>query len=84
VSTYLLEHSHRPQECRAAFAAWHGFDSPLRRRAASVTCSVEEGGGSHRIWWRVEASDRSAALAQLPDFVAERTAVTEVREVPIP
>ncbi|MGH3119327.1 MAG: hypothetical protein ACRDQ2_19885 [Gaiellales bacterium] len=81
---YVLEHSHRPQECRAAFAAWHGFESPLRRQAASATCSVEAAGGSHRIWWRVEAADRAAALTQLPPFVAERTTIAEVKEVPIP
>jgi hypothetical protein len=32
----------------------------------------------------VQAADRSAALAQLPPYVADRTVVDEVREVPIP
>jgi hypothetical protein len=36
------------------------------------------------MWWAVEAADRSAALAQLPPYVADRTVVDEVREVPIP
>lgn len=33
--------------------------------------------------WVVEASDEPAALAQLPEWVAERTDVAEVREVGI-
>jgi hypothetical protein len=40
--------------------------------------------GGHRVWWTVEAPDTAAALAQLPAFVAKRTVVDEVREVPIP
>ena len=28
--TYLLHHQHAAAECGAAFAAWNGFDSPLR------------------------------------------------------
>jgi hypothetical protein len=36
------------------------------------------------MWWTVEAADGSAALAQLPPFVATRTVADEVREVRIP
>jgi len=36
------------------------------------------------MWWIVQAADRVAALAQLPPYVAERTTVEEVREVPLP
>jgi hypothetical protein len=36
------------------------------------------------VWWTVEAHDPAGALAQLPDFVALRTDVVEVSEVPIP
>jgi hypothetical protein len=77
---YLLSHSHRPGECRAAYAAWTGFESALRRREAMSSCA----NGGHRIFWTVEADGGEQALAQLPPFVAERTEVTEVRRVPIP
>jgi hypothetical protein len=77
---FLLHHRHQPAECAAAFAAWTGFDSPLRHRAAASTCLA----GGHALWWRVEAGDRGAALALLPRYLAERTAVTEVRDIQIP
>ena len=77
---FLLNHQHRPHECAAAFAAWQGFDSPLRHRRVPSTCLA----GGHGLWWRVEATDGDAALAQLPRFVAERTTAVPVREVVIP
>jgi hypothetical protein len=77
---FVLHHRHEPQECAAAFAAWQGFDSPLRHRVTASTCLE----GGHALWWWVEAADRSAALALLPRFVAERTNPIPVREVQIP
>jgi hypothetical protein len=80
VAQFMLTHRHEPDECRRAYAAWHGFDSPLRRHPTLSSC-VE---GGHSLWWTVEAGSETDALAQLPEFVAERTEVSEVREVPIP
>jgi hypothetical protein len=77
---YLLQHSHEPAECRIAFAAWRGYDSPLRHQAALATCAE----GGHELWWTVEAGDQENALAQLPPYLAERTRALEVSEVPIP
>jgi hypothetical protein len=77
---FLLHHRHEPVDCAAAFAAWTGFDSPLRRRAAASTCLA----GGHALWWRVQAADAAMALALLPRFVAERTTPIEVREIEIP
>ena len=77
---FLLHHQHEPPECPAAFAAWTGFDSPLRRRPAASTCLT----GGHALWWRVEAVDRRSALALLPRFLSERTTPIEIREVRIP
>lgn len=77
---FLLNHRHRPRECRAAYAAWNGFESPLRAREAVSSCAS----GEHRIVWTVEAEDMQRALALLPPFVAQRTEVNEVKEVPIP
>ena len=34
VPSFLLHHQHEPHECATAFAAWKGFDSPLRNRSA--------------------------------------------------
>jgi hypothetical protein len=76
----MLSHRHDADECRSAFAAWKGFDSPLRGRPTVASCV----GGSHRAWWQVEAADAEAALAQLPPFVAERTEVEPAREVRVP
>ena len=77
---FLLAHRHEPNECNAAFAAWHGFDSPLRHGRAPSTCLA----GGHGVWWRVEAPDLAGALALLPRYVAERTTAIEVRDVEIP
>jgi hypothetical protein len=77
---FLLHHQHEPDDCAAAFAAWTGFDSPLRHRRAASTCLD----GGHSIWWRVHAEDDAAALALLPRYVARRTVPIEVRDVEIP
>jgi hypothetical protein len=77
---FMLSHSHAAEECGAAFAAWKGFDSPLRHTLTLASCLE----GHHRTWWRVEARDAEAALAQLPPFVAERTVVEQAREVRVP
>ena len=76
----MLCHRHEPAECPVVFAAWRGFDSPLRHHAAMASCR----GGGHELWLTVEAIDAGDALAQLPDYVAARTAVAQVDEVPIP
>ena len=77
---FLLQHKHEPRECAAAFAAWTGFDIPLRHQPAASTCLA----GGHALWWRVRADDIAAALSLLPRFVAVRTAAVEVREIEIP
>lgn len=78
--SFLLHHTHLPDECAAALAAWRGFASPLRRRPATCSCLF----GGHEIWWRVEAPSAEAALAQLPPFVASRTEARPVRQISIP
>jgi hypothetical protein len=78
--SFLLQHSHEPHECAAAFAAWQGFASPLRHRQVPSSCLA----GGHGLWWSVEAPDRHAALALLPRFVAERTTPISIREVQVP
>ena len=70
MALYLLAHRHQPDECAVAFAAWKGFDSPLRQSA--VLCSCRSGG--HRLWVVVPAATADAALLQLPPYVAARTA----------
>jgi hypothetical protein len=77
---FILHHQHDPAECATAFAAWTGYDSPLRHRPAASTCLA----GGHALWWRVEAADAGAALELLPRYVRRRTAVTRVRDVEIP
>ncbi len=80
MSTFFITHRHDPALCRVAFAAWQGVESPLRRHWTLSSC-VE---GDHHLWWRVEAETRVAALALLPDWIAERSEVAAVREVRIP
>jgi hypothetical protein len=77
---YLLDHRHAPQECVVVFASWRGVDSPLRHHPAVASCHFR----GHAIWWQLEADTAEDALGQLPDYVAERTTVTEISEVLIP
>ena len=78
--TYLLCHRHRAEECRFVFAAWKGFDSPLRHADTLGSC----GEGGHQLWWTVEAADEQGALALLPAYVADRTEAVRVSPIPIP
>jgi hypothetical protein len=80
MATFLLCHAHAPEECRYAFAAWKGFDSPLRGAAVTSSCRA----GGHALWWTVEAPDERAAFAQLPPFVAERAEAVRVSELQLP
>jgi hypothetical protein len=77
---YLLHHHHASDECGVAFAAFKGHASPLRHTATVGSCLS----GGHDIWWLVDAAGPDQALAQLPFYVAERSTVTEIREVHIP
>jgi hypothetical protein len=77
---YLLHHHHEPDKCGVAFAAFKGHTSPLRHATTVASCLS----GGHEIWWLVDAPGPDQALAQLPHFLAERSTVTEIREVQIP
>lgn len=78
--TFVLCHEHTADECRHAFAAWRGFDSPLRHGCGLGACVL----GDHVLFWAVDAASADDARAQLPEYVAARTRVHEVRRVPIP
>ncbi len=86
MATFLLSHRHAPAECRFAFAAWRGFDSPLRHSSALATCggAPEQGGAEHMLIWTVEAESDAQAMSLLPPWLAERTEVRLVGEVSIP
>lgn len=92
MKTFILVNEHAPAECAISYAAWKGFDSPLRGHVAQSTCARYssnrlEGSADappvHEIWWTAAATDRDAALAQLPPYVRVRTRAREVREVNI-
>ena len=80
MSRNLLQHRHAPHECGVVFAAFKGLESPLRHRPTLASCRS----GGHAIWWTVDAYSEEEALALLPYYVAERTAVSCVSEVEIP
>jgi hypothetical protein len=77
---FVLHHTHEADECPAAFAAWKGFDSPLRRTTARASCTW----GGHEIWWELDATDEEEALSRLPRYVADRTIAIRVSEVRVP
>jgi hypothetical protein len=83
---YVLLHRHAPAECATAFAAWRGFDSPLRHRSTLATCAceVDETSAEHLLWWQVRATTPTEALALLPPWLADRAEARRASEVPIP
>jgi len=80
---YLLHHRHEPHDCGVVFAAFKGYDSPLRHRRTLASCQSDTR-PTHSIWWAVEAASADDALAQVPFYVAQRTVVTQVSDVQIP
>jgi hypothetical protein len=80
VPRYVLQHRHQPHECGVVFASFKGHASPLRHRSTFSSCRS----GGHAIWWTVDAESEEAALALVPQYVAERTTVSHVNEVEIP
>lgn len=76
----MLLHRHEPEECPISYAAWKGFESPLRGRQAPSSCR----NGGHEIWWEVNAIDETDALARLPGFVRDRTTAVRINKVDIP
>ena len=77
---FLIHHQHGPQECGVAYASFKGSGSSVRHLPAIASCAF----GGHAIWWTVEAPSEQEALRQLPFFVAQRSTVTPVGDVPIP
>ena len=77
---FLLYHRHSPNDCAATFAAWNGFQSPLRGTSTCSTCSF----GAHEIWWNVSADDDREALSKLPKYVAGRTVAIRVAAIEVP
>jgi len=77
---FRLIHRHSPDECPTAYAAWKGFDSPLRGQQATSSCHW----GDHHIWWDLEAASEEEAMAYLPGYVADRADAVRIGEVHIP
>jgi hypothetical protein len=80
VPSFILDHRHTAADCKTAYAAWRGYDSPLRDLPATASCAS----GGHRLLWTVEADSGIEALAQLPPWVAERTTIEPVSTVVLP
>ena len=83
---FALRHRHSPRECAVAYAAWRGFESPLRHEPTLATCGSgsRDDAADHLLMWTVDAESEQAALALLPPWLAERTEAHGVVEVPIP
>jgi hypothetical protein len=83
---FALSHRHLARECGTAYAAWRGFESPLRHAPTLASCGSEpaDSRSEHLLLWTVDAASEEAALALLPHWLAERTEVRRVAEVPIP
>jgi hypothetical protein len=81
---FVLSHRHTASDCGVAFAAWRGFDSPLRHHSALASCASAPTKAVHLLVWTVDAESERAALAMLPNWLAKRTDAEPVAEVAIP
>jgi hypothetical protein len=83
---FVLSHRHAATDCGVAFAAWKGFDSPLRHTSAVASCPIHPlaDEAEHLLIWTVEAENEAHALALLPPWLAERADARRVGEVAIP
>jgi hypothetical protein len=83
---FVLRHRHSSRECAVAYAAWRGFESPLRHEPTLATCASDatDTPDEHLLLWTVDAESEEGALALLPQWLAERTEVRQVAEVSIP
>ena len=80
MAPFRLVHRHDAHECPAVYAAWKGFDSPLRGLIATSSCKW----GDHQIWWDLDVVDEAEAIAYLPRYIAERSVALRIGEVVIP
>ena len=80
VPYFLLHNHHTADDCGVVFAAFRGFNSPLRHTEALASCR----NGGHEVWWRVAADDAAGALGQLPRYVATNSTATRVDPVAVP
>ena len=80
MTLFLLHSRHHETECRATYAAWRGFESPLGQSAPWASCLS----GGHEVWWEADAEDETAALRQLPPYVAERSHAIRVTKARLP
>ncbi len=79
MSTFVLAHVHEQADCQVVYAAWRGYDSPLRGLDTMASCA----NGDHHMYWTVDAASAHDALQQLPPYLAQRTHASEVRRVAI-
>jgi hypothetical protein len=63
MAIFLLEHRHEAAECAVVFAAWKGFDTPLRRQPVLCSCRSE----GHRLWFVVTGEQPRKPCATCPD-----------------
>jgi hypothetical protein len=86
MNRFVLSHRHAASECGTAYAAWRGFESPLRHGHTLATCPSDPAtaGSQHLLIWTVEAATKGEAMDLLPPWVKERTEVRRVAEVLIP
>jgi hypothetical protein len=79
MAQFVLAHAHDGTECHIVYAAWRGYESPLRGHDAMASCAT----GGHRMYWTVDAASAADALSQLPPYLAARTRASEVQPVTI-
>jgi len=72
MKTYMLDHSHKPEDCGRALEELEKHKSPLKGKKYWCGCEGE----THHGYFLVKAKTKKDALKQLPSWV--RTSATAV------
>ncbi len=80
MAEFIIDHTHEPTECQAAFDSLKDAHESLRGTEFFCTCPGERHGG----FFLVEAPDAEAAMALLPETMRSTSTVYAGETMSVP
>ena len=71
MATFMLQHTHRAEDCGHLFPSSQSYDPSLKGKPFFCTCPS----GDHGCFFQVEAAGAEEALALLPEAIRSTTRV---------
>ena len=75
MNTYMLDHTHKPEDCSRAFEELGKYDSPMKGQEYWCGC---EGPVHHGCYFIVESNSPDEAMEQLPPWIRASAIAVEV------